>query len=87
MWSENGSEVSLYSNYDVTTLTWSLAIPTSGAWYIVFDNDSSVYGKQIRGSISHQSQTADMLLMFVLLGACFAVAMLLILAFRNIKKK
>ncbi len=57
-----------YNRNDVTTLTWSLTIPSSGDWTIILDNDSSVYGKQIHGSITHQSPNQIFSIAVLLLG-------------------
>ena len=52
-WSEEENFTAAFVMSDVTTLSWSFDISRSGEWYVVYDNDSSVYGKQVEGSINH----------------------------------
>jgi len=67
-WLEGLSPASLYSKKDLTELSWKISIPHDGDWYVVYDNDSSIYGKQIEGTINHISQNSILMFGLLILG-------------------
>ncbi len=69
-WSEGLNAISMLNKTDLTALSWNVGIPSSGSWYVVYDNDSSVYGKQVEGTISHSSQNSIIILGLLVLGVC-----------------
>ncbi|MHA2355338.1 MAG: hypothetical protein ACXADC_09205 [Candidatus Thorarchaeota archaeon] len=69
-WSQGLNAISILNKTDLTALSWSVGIPSSGSWYVVYGNDSSVYGKQVEGNISHLSQNSIIILGLLVLGVC-----------------
>ncbi|MHA2385685.1 MAG: hypothetical protein ACXAEE_05700 [Candidatus Thorarchaeota archaeon] len=69
-WSQGLNAISILNKTDLTALSWSVGIPSSGSWYVVYDNDSSVYGKQVEGAIRHLSQNLIIILGSLVLGVC-----------------
>jgi hypothetical protein len=69
-WLQGMSTDPLYSQMDVTELSWRSSIPDSGFWYVVYDNDSSIYGKQIKGTINHLPQNLTVILVLIAVVAC-----------------
>ncbi|MHA1907455.1 MAG: hypothetical protein ACW98Y_09195 [Candidatus Thorarchaeota archaeon] len=65
-WLEGKSVTPYYAKNDVTSASWSITIPSDGEWYVIYDNDSSVYGKQVEGSITHESQGTNLIIAIVL---------------------
>jgi hypothetical protein len=57
-----------YTMTNIVSLKWSVSVPHSGDWYVIYDNDSSVYGKQIIGSIDHLSVSQSILYALTLIG-------------------
>lgn len=86
-WIEGESRSSLYSEIDVTTLSWIVTIPSSGNWYVIIDNDSSVYGKRVEGSIIHQNQYSGITQVLVLTLSVILITILALAASKHLKKK
>jgi hypothetical protein len=83
-WSQGLNAISILSKTDLTALSWSVGIPSSGSWHVVYDNDSSVYGKQVKGTISHLSQNSIIIVGLLVLGVC---AFAFITGFYHYKKR
>ncbi|MFX1260666.1 MAG: hypothetical protein ACFFAZ_01130 [Promethearchaeota archaeon] len=77
-WSEGLSAIPLFTEKDLTDFSWRIDIPETGRWYVVYDNDSSVYGKQVEGTISHTSRSSTVMLGLI---AIAAAALVLVLGF------
>lgn len=69
-WSLGLNAISILNKTDLTALSWSVGISSSGSWYVVYDNDSSVYWKQVEGTISHLSQNSIIIVGLLVLGVC-----------------
>ncbi|MHA2379466.1 MAG: hypothetical protein ACXADS_09310 [Candidatus Thorarchaeota archaeon] len=55
-WLQGMDIIPLFSKNDVTDLSWSVHIPSSGSWFVLYDNDSPIYGKKLEGRITQMSQ-------------------------------
>lgn len=75
-WSEGLSAIPLYTEKDLTDFSWRIDIPEAGHWYVVYDNDSSIYGKQVEGTINHIPMSSAIVLG---LGAIAVAAFLVVL--------
>jgi hypothetical protein len=79
-WSEGLSSIPLFTEKDLTEFSWRIDIPEAGHWYVVYDNDSSIYGKQVEGTISHIAQSSTIVLgLIVIAAAAFVVLLGLVL--------
>ncbi|MFX1416944.1 MAG: hypothetical protein ACFFC0_09025, partial [Promethearchaeota archaeon] len=65
------SSVPQFNEMDITEFSWSIRIPYSGYWFVVYDNDSSVYGKQVEGTIAHLYQDPLAIGLLILCGGAF----------------
>lgn len=61
-WSEGSSAIPLFTKKDLTDFSWRIDIPEAGNWYVIYDNDSSIYGKQVEGIINHHPQSSAIVL-------------------------
>jgi hypothetical protein len=84
-WTSDGEAISFYAKNDVTSLSLDVTIPNSGTWYVIIENDSSVYGKQIEGSIIHESQSKSTNLVFGLVG--IVSILVVVLGIHYLRKK
>jgi hypothetical protein len=66
LWIHGNKTTSLFERETVVKLTWSVEIPESGLWYVVYFN-GSIYMKQIEGSIHHYAKN-DPIALLVLIG-------------------
>ncbi|MHA2425854.1 MAG: hypothetical protein ACXAEF_13770 [Candidatus Thorarchaeota archaeon] len=80
-WLNNDEVPSYFEKQDVTTLSWSVTIPSDGECYIIYDNDSSVYGKQVEGSITHESQSMNHITTITLLSAVSLISIILLVTY------
>ena len=55
LWIHGNTTSSLLERETVVKLTWSVEIPKSGLWYVIYFNDS-IYMKQIEESIHHYAK-------------------------------
>lgn len=76
----------LYCASDVTSLSWHVEIPYSGQWYVIFDNDSSVYGKQIRASILQNEGQLNVSFIILILLVSVSTVSFVFIAVRRIRK-
>ncbi len=67
-WTNGTSSRAFFSRSDVTKLVWTVTLPSAGSWHVVYNNDSPVYGKQIEGAITHESQLSALFYILLLLG-------------------
>ena len=62
LWAHGNPATSLFERDAVVQLTWSVEIPKSGLWYVIYFNDS-IYMKQIEGSIHHYAKNESLALL------------------------
>jgi hypothetical protein len=75
-WSEGLSAVPLFAKTDLTEFSWRIDIPEAGQWYVVYDNDSSIYGKQVEGNINHIPMNSAIVLgLIAIAAAAFVLAL------------
>lgn len=67
-WMNGISSTAFYSRNDVTELVWTATLPTAGGWHVVYSNDSPVYGKQVKGAMTHESPLSALSYILLLLG-------------------
>ena len=75
-WSEGLSAIPLFTKKDLTDFSWRIDIPEAGHWYVVYDNDSSIYGKQVEGTISHIAQSSTVVLGLIAIAGAAMVMVL-----------
>ena len=78
---------SIYHANDVTELSWYIEIPQSGEWYIIYDNDSSVYGKQVEAMVSQNSSSVVTLSIIITLLAFSVIIAMVYFAIKRTSKK
>ncbi len=78
---------SFYYVSDATNLSWSIEVPTSGEWYIIYENDSAVYGKQIATSVSQNSRFLEILPVIISLLMFGVISSLAYSIIKNTSKK
>lgn len=67
-WTNETSSTAFFSHTDVTELVWAVTLPSSGVWYVVYRNDSPVYGKEVKGAMAHESPLSALIYILLLLG-------------------
>ena len=78
LWVEGSSACPLLARLGIEELTWSVKIPYSGDWYVVYSNDS-IFMKEIEGSIVRTGIYDQFIPLLVLLGLAIFLSLTLIL--------
>ncbi len=78
LWLEGSDATAAYANERESGLSWSIRIPDSGRWYIVYFN-GSVFRKHV-AAIAARSGSAGMAVLVVppVLGGCILLSLLLL---------
>ena len=82
-WAQGLSATPLYSEKDLTELSWRISIPREGYWYVVYDNDSSIYGKQVEGTITQLNQNSTVILGLIILSLGAVVSLIFVSLYRK----
>ncbi|MHA3962903.1 MAG: hypothetical protein AM325_005110 [Candidatus Thorarchaeota archaeon SMTZ1-45] len=78
LWVEDSSATPIQEKRGLVELTWSIEIPNSDVWYVVYSNDS-IYMKEIKGSIIRSGQIDQFSLLIVLVGLAALLSLTLII--------
>jgi hypothetical protein len=84
-WTNETSSIAFFSRSDVTELDWMVTLPSTGDWYIVYRNDSPVYGKEVKGAITLENPVFTVLYMLLLLGIVTALIVVPLVYRRKVK--
>ncbi|MHA1962235.1 MAG: hypothetical protein ACW99U_18685 [Candidatus Thorarchaeota archaeon] len=87
LWMNGEDFTALYAMNDLTTFSWSIVVARAGTLTVVYDNDSSVYGKQVEGSIVHFSREQNTNNTIMLVGFASLLFAILILVRRTLRAK
>jgi hypothetical protein len=82
LWAHGNPMTSLFERETVVQLTWSVEIPKTGLWYIIYVNDS-IYMKQIEGSIHHYANNEPIALLILIGVAGLATAIIVWLIYKR----
>jgi hypothetical protein len=84
LWKDELTATPILERHTLVELSWSIVIPYSGMWHIIYINDS-IFMKELEGSINHVSQSG-LILIFALGGVASCVSFLSFAAIYRKKK-
>lgn len=83
-WEDGGDLSALFELSNVAKLTWSVEIPSTGTWYIVYWNDT-VYMKTVKGSFFRESDAVLPLVYGILMVGSAGLLIVLGIIIRSIR--
>ena len=70
LWKDKSTATPILERHTLVELSWSIEIPYSGEWHIIYLNDS-IFMKELKGSIIHISQSGFILVIgLIALPSC-----------------
>ena len=76
LWVEESTAGPIFERESLIELEWSIEIPSSGTWYVVYSNDS-IFMKQIEGSIERTSPHSIFFLLIGIAGVVLIVTFII----------
>lgn len=73
LWKDESTATPILVRHTLVELSWSIEIPYSGEWHIIYLNDS-IFMKELKGSINHISQSGSILVFgLIVLPSCVSL--------------